>query len=305
MSLLLKKISPLLLLVLGVLLAPQAFAEEGESPARRLIDARAASIVSIQFVKKSRISFMGQTQDEEANAEVRGVLLSTDGLVLTASAHFDGGAASRSMRAMGAEIDLDVSVSDIRVLFGTESEEYEAQLVAKDTNLGVAFVQILDLKGREVKALNLDGALDGVDVGDDLLGLTRLVRGFDCAPSVSRGYVVAAVERPRKMWAVAGDGDLSGVGMPVFDVAGRLAGFLSVQEVAEGAQESSGGMLGGLMSQAQSMGSFLLPVSAIKPLVAAAKVRAQEMRRAAAEDQEADDVDEPGEADEPDDDDDE
>jgi hypothetical protein len=261
--------------------APSALAEP--TAAGKLIQDHADAVVSLQFVLTTRLNFAGQAQDQETNSEVRGVVVSSDGLVLTASSHFDGGLSRRMLRAFGGDIEMDVSVSDLKVLFGNEAKEYEAQIVAKDTNLGIAFVQILGLEGRELHPISLaeEALVTDVGVGQDLLGLTRLARGFDCAPMVGRLHVTAPVERPRRMWAVAGTFD--GVGMPVFAPDGRLAGFLSIQEGAEGtADQGGGGMFGGLTQAAQQMALFVLPVKAVRAQVEAARERAADLRAEAA-----------------------
>jgi S1-C subfamily serine protease len=152
--------------------------------------------------------------------------------------------------------------------------------VAKDSNLGLAFLKIRKLDDRELKPLDFSQSTT-VGVGDDIRTLGRMPRGFDCAPMVVRAYVKAAVERPREMWALNLDGgDL--LGMPAFNKAGTLVGFLSLQKGAEGAETESGGMMG-MLGAAQNLGAFLIPAQALKPLVAAAIKAAKELQARAAE----------------------
>lgn len=265
----------LLALLALLLLSPASARAEDETgtPASHLAAAHADSVVSIQFVLKTRMTVMGQSRDTESTTEVRGVLLDETGFILTASSHFEGGMTGRVMRMMGQDVDIDATPSDIKVLFGEEEEEYPARLVAKDSDLGIAFLQILDLQGRAVKALELGNPATPV-VGANLLGLTRMARSFDCAPQVSRLYVTAQVERPRPMVAVAGD--FQAVGMPVFTRHGEVVGVLTLQGGTEGvaADEGGGGIMSLLSGGAQEMGLFVIPLSAVLSVVERAKAQA-------------------------------
>ena len=264
----------LLALLLGVS-APVRAEEEGKTPATRLADAYADSIVSIKFVLTTRMTMMGESRDTESSTEVRGVVLDGSGFILTASSHFEGGMAGRMMRMMGQDMEMDAAPSDIKVLFGNEEKEYPARLVAKDSDLGLAFLQILDLEGRALTPLDLTKAATPA-VGSDLLGLTRMARSFDCALQVSRLYVTATVERPRPMLAVAGD--FSSVGMPVFTSRGEIVGVLTLQEGTEGveADDGAGGIMALLSGGEQEMGLFVLPLATVQKVVAQAKAKAAE-----------------------------
>ncbi len=261
-----------------VCLSPAVQAEEGETPAVKLIARHADSIVSIKFVRETKIPMM--QIDEETSGEAHGVVLSKDGLVLTASSTFEGGVAGQMMRMMGQEIEVKTTVSDLKVRFGTEEKEYDAQLVAKDSNLGLAFLKIQDLGDRSTKPLSVLESR-ATAVGADVLCLCRMGRGFDSAPMISRAYVTAAVERPREMWALNLEG-ANLLGMPAFTEAGALVGFLSLQRGAEGAESKASGFLG-IASSAQNMGGFLIPAKALKPLVEAATKQAAELAKEAAE----------------------
>src|SRR4029453_16552388 len=58
------------------------------------------------------------------------------------------------------------------------------------------------------------------------------------APMIGRAYVAAKVEKPRSMWAIAGD--FSSVGLPVFDHTGAVAGVLSSQGAEDDEEMGSG-----------------------------------------------------------------
>lgn len=262
-----------------LLLTPLAVAEEeGQTPAVRLVDAYADSVVSIKFTLTTSMNLMGNSGDQESTSEVRGVLLNADGLILTSASHFEGGMIGRIARMMGQDVDVNATPTEIKVLFAAEEEEYPARFIAKDSDLGLAFVQILDLKGREVKPLDLSKAATP-HIGSNLLGLSRMARSFDCAPQVSRCYVTAKVERPRAMWAIAGD--FGSLGMPAFTSSGEVVGVLTMQEGTEGveAEEAAGGLMSMLSGGEQEMGLFVLPLDTVKKTIDRVKAKAAEMAK--------------------------
>jgi hypothetical protein len=206
-------------------------------------------------VLKLQVMAGGQKREEEHNREVRGVLVDATGLIVTANSHFD--LPPQVRRAIRGRSDLNVKASakDVKVLFGTEEKEFDSRLVARESNLGLAFVQILDLAGHEAPSVNLDDA-GTLAIGVEAVGVSRLGRGFDCAPSIARVFVHARVEKPRTMWAITGEFDE--LGHVVFDRAGKPLGIVSLQEGSEGVSDA-GGMFGG----AENFAVFILPAETI------------------------------------------
>jgi hypothetical protein len=170
---------------------------------------------------------------------------------------------------------VEASPGKVKVLFGNEAKEFDAVIVARDSNLNVAFVQILDLEQREISTVDVSKAAE-TKIGTGLLGVTRMGRGFDCAPQFGRVLVTAKVEKPRPMWAVASN--FNGLGLPVFDASGGVVGVLVSQEGSEGVEDDARG----------NSGVFLLPLATIQPSIEQAKKLAPEkVKKALAEKEEA------------------
>ncbi len=255
------------LAVVVLLAAPYAGAGEDESSVHeKLLAAKADTVVNLKFVLKLQITMQGQSRDQEQNMEVRGVLIGDQGLVLTSNTNFGG--IPESVRRQ-YNLEVKATPVELKILFGNEVEEYDAQLVARDSNLNLAFVQILDLKGREVKGVDLRTGVEPV-VGREVIGVSRMSRGFDCAPSVGRLFVTAKVEKPRAMWAV--NGSFSGLAHPVYNNDGQIVGILSIQEGSEGVSEG-GGMMGG---GNQNLLPVILPLTDVVRSLKQAEERAAE-----------------------------
>jgi hypothetical protein len=89
---------------------------------------------------------------------------------------------------------------------------------------------------KPVPAIDLAAGAEPV-LAQDLRSVWRDSRGFDFAPAMRRHYVSGRIDKPRRMWSLAGD-DLV-AGLPVFDAAGRPVGVAVDQESSEGAEEES------------------------------------------------------------------
>lgn len=258
-----------------LLLAGPVVAADDEAAIDALFKDRAPAIVSVKFVLTLSISHGGENQKHEQNSEVRGVLIDASGLVMLANNYFSPPAQLAAMlRQRGGGVEG--APSAVKVLFANEAKEHDAVIVARDSNLNVAFVQIIDLEKREVSWVDVSKPAEA-KIGSSLLGITRMSRGFDCAPRFGRVLITGRVEKPRAMWAVASN--FEGLGLPVFDTSGGVVGILAMQEGSEGVDD--GGMGGG-------GGVFLLPLAAIQGSIdQARKLAPEKVKKALAEKEEA------------------
>ena len=240
----------------------------GDSALESLLAQRAPSIVSVKFVMKMRFGRPGGAmQEQEANREVRGVVVDASGLVLLANESLEGIPPNlkRMIRRQGAEVTG--APSDLKVLFGSDSKEYEAVVVARDSNLGLAYVQVTDAEAKAPPAVDLSKDAE-IGVGQTLLTVSRKGRGFDCAPVLGRLLVSGKIDKPRPLWAVAGVG--APLGLPAFDAQGNAVGILTTQQGTTGVEEDDPFSMGG--------GSevFVLPLDAVRRSLEQAKKRVPE-----------------------------
>jgi S1-C subfamily serine protease len=263
-------VTGLVVLVLSVSALRADAGEWGEK-----LEEKAKSVVFLKFVLQERINMGGQSRDRESRREALGVLIGADGLVLTANDHFDPEA--RFPRRMREQVEVSAVPTDLKVSFGSEELEYEARLVARDSSLGVAFVQILDLKGREVTPVDLSTGA-AVETGQLLFSATRLPREFDCAPILCRLIVTGKVEKPRSMWAISGQ--LPAPALPLFNLDGVAVGIISLQE--------------GSSERRSSRHPFLLPVKALAQSIEQAKKRIEEALGSEGEADEEEEKEKPG-----------
>jgi hypothetical protein len=224
----------LVLAAAGALGAP-AMAKE---PQKRLLEEKAALVVSVRFTLQLTITFgSGQTREQEAPSSATGILVDKAGLVMISNDAVNP--AARGGRGMQG-VDVKSTPSQFRVTFPGETKEYPAILGATESKLGLAFIRIRDLEGKQIPALAGEPVPDPAP-GDRLYGVSRLGEGFDYAPYVDEMRVSGRVTKPRDMINV--EGDFLNLAHPLFDETGGTVGILiSQQAVNDG-----------------STGTFLLP----------------------------------------------
>jgi hypothetical protein len=165
-----------------------------------LVEQKAPAIVTLKFVSK--------VDTEEQSGETSAAGMDPTGLFVVGNGRLPG------------------SPTSVKVLYGSDPTEHDAVLVARDTALGLAWVQVLDAGDKPVASVDWTKPAT-LRFGTPLYGITRSARAFDFAPTLQRCYAAAKIEKPRAMWAVAGE--FSTTGLPVFDATGAPAGVLSRQ----------------------------------------------------------------------------
>jgi S1-C subfamily serine protease len=261
-----------LLAVLGSALALRA--DEAAGRLGALVEKRAPSIVSVRAVIKTEVSAFGQSDNQESREELQGAVVDESGLVMISNALF-----SPQFPGMPAgQMELKVTPVEIRVVVGNEEKEYDAFLAARDSKLNLAFLQVKDLGERKLAAVSFEGEGKAA-VGDEVVAVGRLEKGFDYAPYFSTARVSGEIRKPRP--ALVHTGTIGTLGLPVFTASGEVVGVLTELESGLKAEESAGPGILQALSFMRGGGagapSFIVPASAVKGVVAQAKKRAGEL----------------------------
>ncbi|MFH2001653.1 MAG: hypothetical protein ABIK28_18355 [Planctomycetota bacterium] len=260
-----------------------AAGDEAES-LRKLLDGKAKSIVNVSLVLKVKLSVMGQGQDVEREKEVSGVIVDETGLVMISTESLD----PPPMFANNPQFEMTVAPLSMKVILPDKDEEMEAILAAKDTNLNLAFLQIKEVGDAELVPIRFAEA-PKIQVGQEYVGINRHNKGFDYAAYFGKVRVTGQVFQPRPLFAV--DNGFSGLGLPVFNMAGEATGVLTRQEGSEGAKSDSSG--GGPFSMLFDMepeafgNAFLLPGETVCVVIEQAKEKAKEALKKQAEEAES------------------
>jgi S1-C subfamily serine protease len=222
---------------------PAAPAAQPENPAPTLIAERSPALVSIRFILKD--------EEGESEEETSGAMIDGAGMVICSNMPFGGLASLRGRSAP--------TPTDIKVLVGDDTQGVKARFVARDTELGLAWLQIEEAP-KDPYAF-IDFAQGGEPkVGDRLFSVSLMGKFFDRAPMLSEGYVTAVVTKPRRLimpsiGIVVGAGDGS---LPIFDAAGKVVGLTTVvlperEELGRDMQSAMKGFMGQMILPAKDV----------------------------------------------------
>lgn len=248
---------------------PIALGADDAEQLRGIVERHAGSICTVKAVLKAEI--MGQSQ--ESTAELQGAVVDAGGLVMISNMPIS----DRSFGSGLGGVQLSITPTDFKVTFENEDKEYAAFLATQDTELGLAFLQIENLEGRALRPIAL--ASDAkASIGDGLVSVTRLGKGYDFAPYFQTARVSGTIRKPHQAYTV--DGTLGALGLPVFSSAGETLGVLTVIAAAN-TQEESGGMFdpAAIMKALSGGLPFLLPARIVQGKVTQAKEIAEQMAK--------------------------
>ncbi len=248
-----------------------------------LLEKAAPCIVTVKVVIKTEFSMMGQAQNEESRSELQGVVVHDSGLIMISNAGISADRAMEAISGLGnpmlANMDITMTPTDFAVIFGNEEEEHDAFLVAKDTKLDLAFLQVQGVTDRELVTVNF---AEGVKpaVGDTVVAISRLKKGYDYAPFATTARVSGAIRKPRKAWIV--DGSMSSYGLPVFSSSGDVVGVL-ITLAPTTTDDSGGSGFGSMMRMMRGggldagVGTFILPAKVVNGLIKQSLAKVQEL----------------------------
>jgi S1-C subfamily serine protease len=255
-------------LCLPMLAWTQATAETSNSY-KQLLEKIQSNIVTVRVVIKVEFKSEDETESSESKFTLQGAVLTSDGLILVSGVLLS----SESFKQLiGAgdddEMTFSITPQSFKVIFGSETKEYEAKLVATDSQLGIGFLKIMDLEGRTLTPITFSD--EELSVGKEVLTVSRLPKGFDYAPYFVSGRIIGEVSKPRKAFLI--EGNVRTLGLPVYSTRGEAVGVLVLlqhglreEEVDFGFRTSFGD---------DSRAAFVLPVATLRPLIEQAIQRA-------------------------------
>ena len=201
----------------------------------KLTEAKSPAIVTIKFVLK--ISMGGS--DEERETEIAGVMIEPDGMVMASNLQLGG--VSEAMRSFMAQ-GMSMTPKDIKVLVGEDTEGVEAKLIARDSELDLAWVQVSKKPEKPYAAIDFSAGSKAVQ-GQTLYSMERLGKFFDRVPTVNSFEVGAIVAKPRRLF-VPSERIGAGLGTPIFSSDMTVVGVTVLQLPSKEELEAEQGMMG-------------------------------------------------------------
>jgi hypothetical protein len=189
--------------------------------------------VPVKFV----MSMSGMGSERQQEGQTQGTLVSADGLILV-----PGRVVSLDLSMFGRS-DSGISGSapsaksgQFRVRLAGSDEWLPADLVTRDTELGIAWLRLRHPKGK-LPFVDFNDAAK-VATGTQLYTVMRTSDQFGSVPIVRSGYVLGETDVPRQTWLV------DGAPGAAFDGDGKPAGFVDLDLSGMMRMRSSSGGIG-------------------------------------------------------------
>jgi len=199
---------------------------------RQVLELRGDTAVPVKFV----MSVSGAGNEQQQEGQTQGTLVSSDGLILVPGrvVSIDLGAFARG-KGMGGNTPV-VKSGQFRVRLAGSDEWVPADLVTRDTELGLAWLRVRNPHG---KLPFVDfAAAQKIGVGTELYTVMRTSDQFGSVPTVRVGYVLGETTVPRPMLLVDGAPGVA------FDGEGKPAGFVDVDLAGMARSRANSGGIG-------------------------------------------------------------
>jgi hypothetical protein len=204
---------------------------------RELLRRNQDAVVSVKLVIKSAMAFSGRnTSKNESKSEVTGTVISPDGLtVISLSATDPAGTMQKIFKSAGggddAKMKWDSELSDVKILHAN-GKELAARVLLRDADLDLVFIEPTERTATPFAFVDLSDSAEA-QILDEVLVIGRMGTVGSRSSSAALGRISARVDKPRTFYAV-GEGAASGLGLPVFTLAGKVLGLVLLRAVDTG-----------------------------------------------------------------------
>lgn len=236
-------------------------ADDGETFGK-LLKEKTSAIVTIKFTLKVNMGGMFGGGEQENESEVNGVMIDEKGLVLCSNTQLSGfiGMMRQFMGPMGGNITA--TPTDLKVLVGDDTEGRDAEIVARDTELDLAWVRMKE--PGEQKYAYVDFSQSAVPkVGQQVYVLRRMGKYFARCAVAADGRIAGTTAKPRDLYVPAGNVGAAH-GLPVFLADGKPVGVVVMQvPESEGDASNPLAMLGRMSGMQDMMSGLILPAAEV------------------------------------------
>lgn len=193
-----------------------------------------SSLVTLKLVVKTDTGY-GNTQSE---MEADGILISTNGLVVTTNTAIDP--MSMYTSALGDEDGGGMSSAVVSIKILTASgAELPAKVVLRDKDGNMAFVRPVHTPSKPLPAISFTGAVPGTArMGDPVYVLGRLGKAGGRNAEVKQVRIVSIIDKPRRRY-VLDPYTYIYPGNVVFNEQGKPLGMLSMRVGRSGRMSGS------------------------------------------------------------------
>ena len=199
---------------------------------KTVMQKRGDTAVPVKFV----MSVSGMGSDQQQEGRTQGTLVSADGLILVPGrvVSLDLGAFTHTSTNMRSA--PSTKSGQFRVQLAGSDEWLPADLVTRDTELGIAWLRLRHPPGK-LPFVEFNNPADIV-VGEQLFTVMRTSDQFGSVPIVRAGYVLGQTTVPRPIFLIDGTPGIA------FDGDGKPAGYVDVDLAGMMRSRSASGGIG-------------------------------------------------------------
>jgi len=220
-------------LVLSCCIGVAAFADPAAQAGRAVFDANKNAVLTVKAVISTKMAFMGQSNEDESQAEFTGTVISPDGLMVFSLSSSDPAASMTMLLGGGREgFDVESQVKDLKILL-TDGTEVPAEIVLRDQDFDLGFMRPKDAPAEPFQAVDTSNAASP-EILDQVVLLNRLGKVANRVYSASLSRIEAIVSRPRTFYIIDQAESNAGLGSPAFTLDGKLVGIVVVRAVPMG-----------------------------------------------------------------------
>jgi len=208
-------------LALFAIVTVSACAQSASNQARDIVSAHEKAVVTVQMVVETKLSFEGQSEDEERKMTAVATVIQPGGLCVSSLTNIDPSMYESFMDMMGPKFDYSTNVVDVKIKL-SDGSEIPADVVLRDRDLDLAFIKPKKAPDKPMAFVDLTKSAEP-RILEDLIVLSRLgaVGGRSTAAAIEQ--VQSVVTKPRTFYVIAGT---LGCGGPAFATDGKVAGIV-------------------------------------------------------------------------------
>jgi S1-C subfamily serine protease len=234
-------------LALGVVVAIGSVVVRAQTPderasARDVVRKRGDAVVMVLATIKLRINIGGREQSSDQATQANATVLDGTGLtVLSLSSLQPDEVMTRTLSQRvpaGTKVDVTSEPSDIRMHLA-DGREVAAKLILRDEDLDLAFIRPTEAPATPMTSVDATNATPAILDPVMLVQRTSEATGWQTAASL--GSVQLVIDKPRTYYQVAiPTTGGTGLGSPVFDLAGHFVGVVVLRNTGSRGTASPG-----------------------------------------------------------------
>ncbi len=244
--------------------------ESAATPQQKFLEKVAPSIVSVEVVVRYEVSFGEENDTGEQKQTLTGTVLTADGVILVPSIPFS----TEWLKQIFGEregFQMKLTPQSFKVTFAGDTKQYDAELLATDSQLGVGFIKVKELGERALTPVRFKDTTPRV--GEELWTLRRKGKTFDYAPYLERVPVAGVIAKPRRALILSPTAAGVEPGTLLYTPEGDAVGVIILIYDQSAQEEESGGLFGGRGASVFSV--YLLPYAEFKSTLDKALERKQ------------------------------